>query len=259
MSGTSTLTQLYNYNMLKEVKDSIRKMVKKSGDAYVDLSDVAWLRGLIQSINVPIVINGVNTSEIISWGQYLDNILFAAADSIRKRRLEETLRNYGERIIALERSNELDTDSVGKDIESYCYLFRNYLAKVVNEHRVYLRNCYTNLIVNFSSKKYSSEENKDFYFNLVVSLVPDQLLLLTLAIEYLGETDGEKHEKSKTLQEHLVKALTEKGREEGAAQALIKDLIGKGLMNDNYTALFGGNLYTLYVSKAGRQVIDLIS
>ncbi len=239
-----------------KVVASIKKAVT---ERYIQSSDNTWFRGLIQSLNIPgFHITGMDVSEVVSFGQLMDTFIFAKAEEIKRKRLEQSLTSFGDRLKKLENNSLLDVHYIEQNIEQYSNLFVQYLSKSTHEYRRELREKYQNLIVNLSSKRYSGTQNKEFYFNIITSLTPEHFAILRGSIEHLTDNPGTIHENSKTLTEHLKKKFTESGMDKALILAIVKDLVGKGLMNESYTALMGGTMYNLYVSEAGRVVNKLV-
>lgn len=232
-------------------KKIIDKLAKISVDQYLRVSDQRYLRAFIQSLNIPgFQFGGVE----VSLGQLLDGFIFAQAEKIKRKRLEESLKKLKDKLKKL----EIDHRHIEQNIEQYSLMFLCCLLSSANEYRDRLREAYINMLANFFSTKYSKTQNKELYLNILFSLTPDHLLVLRVAFDYLGNTPQSIHKQAKTLKEHLKKTFTKKKLEEEIILALIKDLESKGLLNEAYSPTYGGGEYRLYLTGAGRKILELI-
>jgi len=232
-------------------KKIISKLVKTSRDLYIKASNQDYLRAIIQSLTIPgFQLGGVEAS----LGQLLDGFIFAQAEKIKRKRLEESLKGLEEKLKKI----EIDYRYIEKNIEQYSLMFLRCLFFSMNEYRDRFRKVYINMLANFFSTKYSKTQNKEFYLNILFSLTPDHLLMLRVAFDYLGDTPQTIHKQAKTLKDYLTKTFTKKKLEEEIILALIKDLESKGLLNESYSPTYGGGEYRLYLTRTGWKILELI-
>jgi hypothetical protein len=242
----------------KEKKSEYKSIINKN----LPLTNFLFLKAnefvlifltLIQSLNASFSIHQLNTNPF----QLIGGLLILLLGRKTEKRLEKSIEYLTKRIRKIELDNKLDKKYIKNNLEERNFLLTKVLYTCAYEYRKELRRAYLNMLSNFLSIKYSKTRNKEFYLNILTSLTPDHLLILKKAKEYL-ESNTYIHEQAKTLEDYLLKTFSGMSLEKGLIHVLIKDLQSKGLLNEVYFPTWGGGSYSLYVSDAGKFLLELV-
>lgn len=224
-------------------KKTVNRLSKAVQKKYSQSVDNYWLRGLIQAI--PAV------------GGTLDTWFFQFAEKEKQKRVEQSLNEYANRLDKLE--NQIDVKYIEEHIEEYAFLFEKFIKYISQEYRKELRKHFISLMVNFSSKTYSSEQAKDVYFSKLSELTPEHIVMLRLAYEYSFPEDKQDFEKTKMLRGYLIGVMKKRGFDQAMITAILTDLQSKGLLREEYHATYGGGLYTHHVTQLGIKILKLLN
>jgi len=210
-------------------------------ERYSNLANNYWIRGLIQIIP--------------KIGSLLDTWTFQFAEKQEKRRIRAGLSKLNKRVRAVER--KLDVAYIEKHIDEFGWFFRRVFTLVRIDYRRKMREAYINLLVNFFTRKFSREENKEIYLDILAQLSPIHLLFLRVFSEYSGQ-EGVGSEKSKKAMSYVKDKLVSQGLNVGLVNFIARDLISKALINEVYHATYGGGEYSYAITKLGRKLLMLI-
>lgn len=234
---------------------SVKKLSKKITDWYINFSEepkVVWFRSILQSLDVEF---NPSVGIKLSIGQFLERFIFTQADIKSSKRVENGIKSLNIKL----KKVTLDQKRIKNNVEEYARLFIRFCGMVGAQSYEELRKSYVNQLSNFFDIKYSKNDNKLFYQQLVFKLTVDHLHILMFAKKYLGREMGKKHENSKKLRQAIKGEFIKKGLDEALIFGLIKDLDSMGLMNSTQSSLWGGDLHQLYVSSLGYEILDQIN
>lgn len=129
-----------------------KKVVDKLSKTYSQSSDNYWLRGLIEM--VPYV------------GGTLDTWFFQFAEKEKQKRVEQSLDKLTNRLNTLE--DQIDVKYIEENVEEYAFLFEKFLRYVSQEYRKELRDKFSILMSNLTTRTYSQQKKQRCLFINIV-------------------------------------------------------------------------------------------
>jgi len=230
--------------------DKGNNIVEEIKNSYVNISENSWvmyLRGVIQSLDVPLPIFGLS----INLGQVVDRFLFIEAEKISKKRIEASFKELNKKIKKI----EINQKNVLKNIEEYSNLIFRFSHMTGSQSYKKLRDAYINQMSYFLNVKYTEKTNRLFYQQLLFKLSIDHLYILKYSEKYLGVDRAINSQPARTLNDAIISEFKRKGLDEPLLRGLLKDLDSLGLLGSWQSSAMGGDIHYLSLTDLGRKVL----
>lgn len=194
----------------------------------------------------------------ISSNAFLANLLTVVLSQRDSDRIQKTLQLLKQKVKQLE--DRIDKEYIKTD--EFAFLIKKTWPNLIDEYRAEMIEAYTNLLVNFSTVRFSEKDTKEYYLNLIVGLTPRHILTIKFLVEYFRKEGMSNDDKNRSVvRNYLFSSFKGKMPDSDLSilDGITADLIAKGILREDFLPTYGGGTQLYVLMPLAQEVLKLIT